>query len=191
MPSFEELLAARKAAPPRTEKVDILLDVETAEQIAELEARIQALMNPQDERLGVDDGSADLQAQVDDLKASSADALVTLEFERLPGYLWTDITSRHPARLDVAADITYGYNFDTVVIAAAKAKLGEHSYGWRVEGGKPVTMTDEQWDDLFLLMAGHEFDNIRDAVFVVNELGPAQRLESAKKASAGAGTGSN
>lgn len=189
MSSFEELLAARKSAPPRTAKVSVLLDVDAAEEIAELESQLEALSY--DKRLAMDDGSKDIQAQIDALRERSSGAVVDLVFERLPGDLWTDITIRHPARLDASVDVNYGYNLDDVSKAVAKAKRGGHSFAWRLEGGSPAVLTDEQWEDVFTLMSGHEFNQVRDAIFILNEFGPAQRLAEAKKGSAGDVTGSN
>ncbi|OJX72831.1 MAG: hypothetical protein BGO91_13765 [Leifsonia sp. 71-9] len=191
MPSFEELMAKRKAAPPKTVKVEVLLDVESSEEIAALQAQMDDLASNADQRLGVSDGSEEIQAQIDALKDVTADAILTLEFERLPGDLWTDVIAKNPSRGESALDLTYGYNVDAAARAAAKAQRGGHAFGWCAEDGKSRTLTDEQWDDLFSMLSGHDMTEIRDAIWNLNEWAPTMRLLAAKKASAGIETGSN
>jgi hypothetical protein len=191
MPSFEELLAARRNAKPKTVKVPVLLDVYASEEIAALEAELEAAENAEDQRLGVPDVTDEIRERLDAAKAASADAVIELEFERLPGDMWTDLTARHPARADSVIDLTYGYNLDAVVKAAAKAERGGHSFAWRLDAGKPAALTAEQWDELFGVLSGHDVSAIRDAVWSINEWEPTQRLAAAKKALAGAETGLN
>lgn len=191
MPSIEEILAARKNAKPKTVTVQVLLDDDTADQIAALEAEAEALASNPDKRLGLPDGSAELQEQIEALRAATADQLVTFEFERLPGDLWNDLTATNPVRSDSIVDLSYGYNLDAVVKKAAKAARGGHSFAWQVADGKPVVLTAEQWDEIFGMLSGHDASAVRDAVWNLNEWGPAQALAEAKKASAGIVTGSN
>jgi len=191
MPSIEEILAARKNAKPKTATVQVLLDDDTADQIAQLEAEVDAIASNPDQRLGLPDGSAELQERIKALRVASVAQLVTFEFERLPGDFWNYLTATNPVRPDSIIDLSYGYNLDAVVQKAAKAERGGHSFAWQVDDGKPVVLTGEQWDDVFGMLSGHDASAIRDAVWNLNEWGPAQALAEAKKASAGIETGSN
>jgi hypothetical protein len=191
MPSIDELLAARAAAKPKPIEVTVLLDADTSKRIEELKAQIEALESDEDQRLGVDDGAEALQAEVDAIKAAASESLVTFAFEKLPGDMWTDFTARNPARPEALIDLNYGYNLDAVVKAAVKAERGGHHFAWQVDGDKNVVLTNEQWDQVFEAMYGHDASAVRDAVWSVNEWQPSQKLAEAKKARAGSATGSN
>lgn len=191
MPSIDELLAARAAAKPKPIEVTVLLDADSSKRIEEIEAELLARATSSDKRLAQDDGSAELQAELDQIKDASSAALVTFAFEKLPGDMWTDLTSRNPSRPDALIDLNYGYNLDAVVQAAVKAERGGHHFAWQVDGDKNVVLTAEQWDQVFDAMYGHDMSAVRDAVWSVNEWQPSQRLAEAKKARAGSATGSN
>lgn len=191
MPSIDDLLAARAAAKPKPVEVTVLLDADTSKAIEELQQQLDAIEADEDKRLGAPDGVEGIQAQIDELKAAAAAALVTFAFEKVPGDMWTDFTARNPSRPDALIDMNYGYNLDAVVNAAVKAERGGHHFAWQVDGDKNVVLTDEQWDQVFESMYGHDASAVRDAVWSVNEWAPSQKLADAKKARAGNGTGSN
>lgn len=191
MPSIDELLAARAAAKPKPIEVTVLLDADTSKQIEELTAQLEAIESDTDKRLGVDDGADDVRAEIAAVKASAAEALVTFAFEKLPGDMWIDITSRNPMRPGALVDMNYGYNVDAVAQAAVKAERGGHHFAWQVDGDQNVVLTDEQWDRVFAEMYGHDAQAVRDAVWELNEWAPSQKLAEAKKARAGNETGSN
>lgn len=191
MPTIDEILAARSASKPKPVEVTVLLDSDQSERIEQIEADLRSLAASTDKRLAHDDGSAELEAELAAIRAESADALVTFAFEKLPGDMWTDLTSRNPARSDALIDLNYGYNLDAVVQAAAKAERGGHHFAWQVDGDTNVVLSDEQWDAVFSSLYGHDMSAVRDAVWNVNEWQPSQRLAAAKKARAGSVTGSN
>ncbi|MDN4595901.1 hypothetical protein [Leifsonia virtsii] len=191
MPSIDELLAARAAAKPKPIEVTVLLDADTSKELEELEAQLEAIAADEDKRLGAEDGAEAIQERIDELKASTAQALVTFAFEKLPGDMWIDLTSRNPMRPGALVDMNYGYNLDAVAQAAVKAERGGHHFAWQVDGEKTVVLTDAQWDAVFAELYGHDAQAVRDAVWEVNEWGPSQKLVEAKKARAGSGTGSN
>jgi hypothetical protein len=191
MSSVDELLAARAAAKPQPVEVTVLLDADTSKRIEELQDQIDMLSTNEDQRLGVEDGAAAVQAEIDALKSAAADALVTFAFEKLPGDMWTDLTARNPPRPEVLIDLNYGYNLDAVVMAAVKAERGGHHFAWQVDGDNTVVVPAEQWDRIFDALYGHDMSAVRDAVWSVNEWQPSQKLAEAKKARAGNTTGSN
>ncbi|WP_223690111.1 hypothetical protein [Leifsonia poae] len=191
MPTIDEILAARAASKPKPVQVTVLLDADQSEKIEGLEAELRSLAASTDKRLSKADGSAELEAQLEEIKSAPADALVTFAFEKLPGDMWTDLTSRNPARPDALIDLNYGYNLDAVVQEAAKAARGGHHFAWQVDGDTNIVLTDEQWDAIFESLYGHDMSAVRDAVWNVNEWQPSQRLAAAKKARAGIDTGSN
>ena len=91
----------------------------------------------------------------------------------------------HPARPGVELDLGYGYNIDAVVHAAAKFEDKQNNpgvrYVFRLEDGAPVALTDQQIDDLWVALSGHEVSEIRDAIFALNDYLPQIRLEALVK----------
>lgn len=174
MPTMGELLKAKKAAPVPFEDVDVLWDTDVSAQVEALEAQIEAA--GEDDRLGVDNGVEELKAQITELRAS-ADMVLTFRFRRMNGYDWAALCAKHPPRLDVSADLGVGgYNLDAVVREAVKVS------GVRLDGENEETLTSEEWDETYTRLAGHDVKRIKDAVWLLNEFGPAQQLASAKKA---------
>jgi hypothetical protein len=113
--------------------------------------------------------------------------LVRLKFTELPAASWADVCAHSPVRSGVLTDQRYGYNVHAACRAAAPL------CGVLVVDGEDVPLelrrnslggvTGSDWDDLFEVISGHEFGLIADAIFELNEWGPQQRLEAAKKAS--------
>lgn len=189
MSSFSERLAAAKAAPRKTKDVSILLDTDLAEQREALRAQIERVRDvaAQNQRLagGPNPEEVRLQEQLDKLLADSADALITLRFERLAGDTWSEITARCPVRLDAPIDRQYGYNMHQV------CKLAAPISGARVEGDElvplivqaatPDTPAIDEWADLFQTISGHEMILIIDAIYDLNAWDPAHQVASLKK----------
>jgi hypothetical protein len=114
--------------------------------------------------------------------------LVRLKFTELPAERWADICAHSPVRPEVLYDEQYGYNIHSACRMAAPL------CGVRVVAGEDVPLemrrdpstgrvVGSEWDDLFDVISGHEFGLIADAIWELNEWGPQQRLEAAKKAS--------
>jgi hypothetical protein len=78
-------------------------------------------------------------------------------------------------RIDVALDRHYGYNYDAVTENATRVS------GARVDGDEEHPITTEQWDRLFKILAGHDVEQIRDAVWTLNEYEPSQHIEALVK----------
>jgi hypothetical protein len=82
--------------------------------------------------------------------------------------------------LDVSADLgAGGYNLDEVAKAAAKIN------GVRVTDDGEEPISEDEWEQLFTSLSGHDVKRIRDAIWLLNEYGPAQGLALAKKAHGG------
>lgn len=174
MPTIGELLKAKKTAPTPFEDVEVLWDTDVADQVAALEAEIAE--READQRLASDNGVSALKAQIDELK-NSASVVLTFRFRRMDGFDYAALCAKHPPRLDVSADLgAGGYNIDAVARAAAKAS------GVRLVDDTEETLSDDEWDGIFESLSGHDVKNIRDAIWSLNEYGPAQQLELAKKA---------
>lgn len=177
--TFDERLAAAKAAPRKTKDVPVCIDEELAQ---EREALLDALADAEksdknDERLGApnDVFSAPIRERLDALAEAAQNALVILRFRRMDGDKWAEITSRHPVRLDVPIDLHFGYNYDAVCAEAAV------NSGVRVEGEAEVPMEPAQWIDLFQVLAGSDVAKVRDAIWSLNEFEPAKRLDALVK----------
>jgi hypothetical protein len=115
-------------------------------------------------------------ALTEDVQVLLGDELVTLRFTELKGMEWAEVTARSAARRDATIDRRYGYNVHGAAALAAPKS------GKRVEGDELVPLSEDEWRDLFEVLSGPDFAAIADAMFVLHEQGPAERLESAKKA---------
>ena len=102
--------------------------------------------------------------------------LVELIFYRADGVEWANTTARHPARDDVALDRHFAYNTLAVCMEVAP------STGRVLEDGEEVTLTAEQWADLFSLIAGTETSAVVSAIWTLNEWAPREQVAELKKA---------
>ncbi|MET0888384.1 MAG: hypothetical protein ABWX92_18260 [Mycetocola sp.] len=180
MSSFDEKVAARAAARP-TADVRVLL---AADLVAERD-RLQAIIDAPDSdpRLGVVSPADEARAALQELEDAAGDAVVTLRFTQLPGEKWTALTSLYPPRPNVAVDENYGYNFDTVTLAAARfVDPAGRVYGVRLEDGEEFPLSDAQWDALVDALSGHEVSAIRNTVWGLNEYMPEMQLKAMGKA---------
>lgn len=188
MTSFSDRLKAAQAAPAKTITVPVLIDGAISARIAELEAEIRSLDVQRDDRLTAPDPTQKLRDEIAALEDAAADSVVDLVFERLPGDLWADLTARNPMRVDSAIDREFGYNVDGATFSACLAERGGHAFAWRIDDdGSTATLSDDEWQALLFggVLSGHDVENIRDAVFTLNEWEPQQKLDAAKKARAG------
>jgi hypothetical protein len=110
--------------------------------------------------------------------------LVTFEFAKIDGDRWAELAAKFPPRPGNPTDLRVGgYNIDLVVKEAAKIN------GARVDVDPHEKPSPQQWDAIFEKLDGHGVKEIRDVVWTLNEYGPAQRLEAAKKARSTGGNG--
>lgn len=101
--------------------------------------------------------------------------VVTLRFSEMAAKDWADVIAVNPQRLGSPIDRQFGYNYDGAAITASP------KCGVRVEGDSESKMTAEQWEKLFGVIAGHDFQKITNAVWSLNEISPMRRLAEAKK----------
>jgi len=106
--------------------------------------------------------------------------LHTFRVTRMDGVEWASLTDMFPARPGVMLDMRYGYNLRPLTLAAM-AKSAQ-----RVDGDNLVDLTEDQWRNLFKSLAGAYIERFSDAVFLLNEHGPNDEVDKAKKASVGA-----
>lgn len=185
MTTFGERLAAAREARP-TRDVSVILDGAISAEKDRLEEELENV-DTGDMRLGTISPAEKIQQRLSELTEESADSIVTIRLTRLPGRDWSTLTSKCPPRPDVPLDTHYGYNYDAVCEASARYRDPKGAaYGHRLEDGEPVDITDEEWDDLFSVLAGNDIGKIRDAVWTLNEYEPAQRLAALVKASGAA-----
>jgi hypothetical protein len=184
MKNFGERLAAARDKRP-TKDVDIILDADLSAREAELVARIDQLKaDGEDQRMGVVPESERLTEELAALNAETHADLVTLRFTRLNGNDWAYLTAKSPARLDVAVDVHYGYNFAAVCEAAAKFKDPKtgRAFGHVLDGDELVELTDGEWDDLFAETAGNGVSRIYTTIWELNEYDPSARVQELVKA---------
>lgn len=125
----------------------------------------------------------DLKAEYEALKPTSDvdialnGNLYTLRFKQMDGTEWADACDRAPVRPGVLLDKKYGYNLRFLVTLAAPLS------GGRVDGDSVVPLTPDQWRAI-LKGNGRNVSRIGDAIFLLNEYGPEDAVDEAKKASA-------
>lgn len=182
MTTFAERLAAANAAPKPTRDVDVILDAGLGEKIDALAAELIETREEEaaDGRLAKSfERTAKVQEKLDAAKAEARDSIVTLRFTRLPAAQWADVKAMSPVRLESDIDQHYGFNADKA------AALASPLCGVRVEGDDEFALSEDEWRDVFAAISGHEFSLIADAIFEMNEFGPAQRVADLKKGFSG------
>ena len=179
MVSLDELIARKKRAH---RDVQVYLDTDIADRIADLQEQLGSIT---DARMS-DPRPKQIHDEIDTLRAEAAESLVTFRFEELPGQQWAEITARHLPRAGIALDQLYSFNYHEVAKAAAVLSGGQ------LVDGKVQPVTGEQWEKLWPVLSGHEFERIAVALVELNEWQPQQRIDAAGKASrAGSVTTSN
>lgn len=106
--------------------------------------------------------------------------LHTFRITRMDGVEWASLVDMFPARPGVLLDMRYGYNLRPLTLAALP-KSAKHINGDTLED-----LTEEQWRKLFKTVPGAYIERFSDAVFLLNEHGPNDEVDQAKKASVGA-----
>lgn len=186
MVNLDDLLTSAESAPVPSRVVRVCVNPEVARQravlLTDLEdaQRDDAREASTDERLSapapvVDTRTKKARAALKRHDRKTADALITLRFERLPGNEWALLTTAFPIRVDVALDRHYGYNYDAVSEAAARRS------GVILTDDGQQAITGEQWDRMFRVLAGHDVEQIRDAVWTLNEYEPEQHVAALVK----------
>jgi hypothetical protein len=184
MSNFDDLLTAAESAPVPSRTVRVCIDPTVAEKRAVLLRNLeQARLDDSD----VDDDRLGAEAEpttertdaavkaLEDFDSEVQKSLITLKFNRLPGERWALLTSAYPMRIDVALDRHYGYNYDAVTEKATRLS------GVRVDADEEHPIVDEQWDRLLKILSGHDVEQIRDAVWTLNEYEPSQHIEALVK----------
>ena len=186
MSTFKDKLAAAKASRPFKDQ-HVILDSGISEEVAGLEAELGSI-DETDNRLGVSSRADEIRARIDELTAEGFESGDVIRVFRMPGRDWVKLTVENPPRADVAIDTLYGYNFDAVCEAALlfRDPKTDASYAFRLEDGKTVEISPDEWDDLFSILSGREFALLRDAVYELNEYDPQQRLNELVKHSGAA-----
>lgn len=99
-----------------------------------------------------------------------------LRFAQMDGLEWADLCDRCPPRLDVDIDKGYGYNVRAAVYLAAPIS-------GRIQSGEDwVELSADRWKKLIRALPGAQLRSVGDAVFQLNQWGPAMAVVDAKKA---------
>jgi hypothetical protein len=191
MTDFDALLDEAEAEPVPSRVVKVCVKPAVAVKRAALLQAIDvarkddAAEMESDKRLGapgevIDRRQKAARAELDAFEDEAKKALVTIRFTRMEGAKWARLTSAHPMRIDVPLDRQYGYDYDTVSELAARAT------GIRLDDDGEHEITDQQWNRLLPRLSGHDVEQIREAVFILNEWGPSQHIEALVKGSGAA-----
>lgn len=173
MPTFEELINARRTMARPTRDVDILIDTGLAEEIDRVQAEYDEKASSRDRRAGEDNGAKALKSRLDELAGQAAEQMVTFRLTQLPGDVWANVTAPSIPREDVPIDMRYGYDI------AGVTKVALPLMARRIDGEELVEIDADDWEVVFDLPG---FDDLQDAVFMLQEWEPEQRLQAAKKA---------
>lgn len=178
--SFQDRLAAAKAAPKPSEVVEVVMNSDLDSRIEKLEARLGEVKADAeaDPRLSAADPTLAIQAEIDELLDSAP--LERVRVYKMDSDAWGELVSLHPPRKNVAADVSFGFN--TFAIAKPAAKRCAFVLDGD-EDDNEISLTAEEWDDFFKVTPRLP-SQIANAVFVLNVWEPAQAVERAKKASA-------
>lgn len=124
-----------------------------------------------------DDLKAEYEAErpYEDVDALLNGTLYTFRFTKMDGTEWASACDRAPLRPGVLLDMRYGYNLRALAPIVAQAS------GGRVDGDAVVPLTPDQWRAVFK-GSGSTVARIGDAIFTLNEYGPADAVDEAKKA---------
>ncbi|HEU5223433.1 MAG TPA: hypothetical protein VFU07_07105 [Candidatus Lumbricidophila sp.] len=177
MTTFSERLAASAEVARPTVDVQVTLDAALAARVEELQDALQAAQDAYtaDPRLSATAEIKTAQEALDAVLEEAREALITLRFTRMDGDMWSELTSRCPARLDVDMDKVYGFNVNAVLALAAPLS------GVLVEGDTVAEIPEADWRVLFKRLSGYELSLINDAIFSLNVWGPSQRVAELKK----------
>jgi hypothetical protein len=183
--TFGERLIAAKAARPFKDQ-PIILDRAISEERERLEAGLETA--DAEPRLAAKTPAEEIQERLDELAEQAEPSTETIRVYRLPGRDWAFLTSSCPPRVGVAVDKVYGYNVDAVIEASLRYRdpKTKATYAFRLEDEQPVEITDAEWTDLFSIISGREYGLLRDAVYMLNEYEPQERLNALVKGSGAA-----
>lgn len=169
---------SREEQGPPTRTVTVTLDQDVSTRLADLEEKLEVeKQKPLDGRLSKKSPLALLQEEIETVKAEYVNTLVDLKFSRMEGTGWNDLTIVNPPREDSLPDkLIFGYNIHAVTRAAAVVS------GVLVEDdGSERELTQQQWDDLFVLLSGKDNEKIANAIYALNE-GESERAVELGKA---------
>lgn len=103
------------------------------------------------------------------------DELVELEFTRVDGMQWASLKATHPPRDGSRFDVNLGYNVDA----------GPRDYPVSAIKVAGESVSVEQWQALFDLLAAPSVRDVATAVWGLNDYELSVRAGELKKASAG------
>jgi len=178
MASFDEQLAAAKAAPRSSLAIEVSLDAEVSAELEGMDKEIERLIaeGAIDRRLSGENPAIQKARDGRKKTAEAAAAKLTmLKFYRVPGLEWSTLAAQNPARPGVNIDEKYGYNFHAVVEAVLP------SCGRRIDGDSEVAMASEQWADIMSVLSGYDAGRVVDVIFYLNEWEPSQAVDRIKK----------
>lgn len=100
-----------------------------------------------------------------------------LKFIQMDGLAWSDLCDRCPPRVGVELDTAFGYNVTAAIVLAAPLSGSVQS------GENWVELAPDRWKKLIRSLPGAQLRAVGDAIFQLNQFGPAMAVLDAKKAS--------
>lgn len=105
-------------------------------------------------------------------------AVLALEFEKVTGKRWSDLTAKNPPRIGSRLDDNVGFNSDAVAGAYPSVSIVDAGVSQRLDAAK--------WAELFAEFDSPAIKTVAAALWGLNQLDPTKRFIDAKKAMAGA-----
>jgi len=189
--SISEKIAAAKAQQEKTpshKDLVLSLDSSLVEERNRLLSERESLKGEREARISIAAGTLALAPDTDgvDKKIAAVDrklakvdeadreSLVTFRLYRAPGDEWFDMKATHPVRVNSAIDRGVGYNTSTLTKEAAQR------FAFVADGDTETQPTEDEWADMWPLLAGGEFEQLVDAVYVLNVADSRERVERLK-----------
>ena len=188
---MSKISEAREGYTPRTARVTVCLDNAVSDErdalmrrIRETAAEVDAVAkaNRADERLTRKTKADKLREDLKQLREELAaledrerEHMHTLQFTKLKGLEWADLTAIYPPRQNVPFDMELGYNHHAAALAAAKKN------GVALVDGKPVALDDDDWSTILEIGSGWDVENITTTVLDLNVLHGSRAVARLKK----------
>lgn len=97
------------------------------------------------------------------------------KFTKMDGVAFAAETLRHPPRMEITIDREFGYNVSALSLAVAPL------CGVRLDGDEHVSMSADEWRELFDVVDGGAIESITNTIFELNEFSSAKAVRAAKK----------
>lgn len=173
-----KISSAREGYKPRTATVTVCLDSTVSDERDKLMAALAEANKKKakaGERLTQKSEATKLREQIAELEDREREHMHALQFTKLEGLAWAELTAQYTARDNSAFDQDLGYNHHAAAIHAAKLN------GVELIDGETRAIDDDDWATILEVASGWDVENIVTAVLRLNVMIAATRVARLKK----------